>query len=102
MNEIRDRLLDKIEKQFALRGYRDYIDSHFGEALEVLKNDGSIYDLDNIVNLQSILGFHVSYDLYHYMNNRCEEYYYVNISELSRKDYGLVISMCREYVANEI
>lgn len=51
-------------------GYADYIIEHLGAAVDVARHGGCLIDLDNIVHLETILGFNVSYVLYCYIDSQ--------------------------------
>lgn len=53
--------------------YREYIEKHLGEAIDVAKHHGSLFDLDQILHLKDLLGITVSYDLYHYINGKLDD-----------------------------
>lgn len=60
----------------------DYAESNPTEAIDVAKNHGDLYDLDNMVHLKSILGFSVSWNLYTYINGHLDG----GILELTKED----------------
>lgn len=78
------KLVPEMSRLFALEGYEDYIEEHFGMAAEVLHNGGSIYDLDGMVLLSETLGFPVSYNFYHFVLSSCR-----NDQTLEEKKYEL-------------
>lgn len=51
-------------------GYADYIIEHLGAAVDVVRHGGCLIDLDNMVHLETILGFNVSYELYCYIDSQ--------------------------------
>lgn len=77
----RNEMIDYLDGKLALAGYRDYIAGNLGGAVEVVSHGGTMFDLDNIVQLERLLGMEVSYELYSYLDG-C----YDNLMEVSQDD----------------
>ncbi len=75
----RNEMIDYLDGKLALAGYRDYIAGNLGGAVEVVSHGGTMFDLDNIVQLERLLGMEVSYELYSYLDG-C----YDNLMEVSQ------------------
>lgn len=74
----------------------EYLELNASEAVEVAKNGGDIYDLDNMLHLRELLGFSVSYNLYHYIDN----HYDGGILELEKEDFPALVWLVEDYVKN--
>ena len=61
-------LVERCDRYLSNPGYQDYIKENLGEALDVMKHNGSMIDLDNIVHLKDILSINVSYEMYSYID----------------------------------
>jgi DNA integrity scanning protein DisA with diadenylate cyclase activity len=72
-NNIINELVEKCDNRLSNLGYKDYIEENIGEALDVVKHGGNLYDLDNIIHLKDIMRMSVSYELYSYINSHYDD-----------------------------
>lgn len=69
----KEELAKTLDTMLSNSGYSEYIKAHLGEALDVARHQGTLIDLDHIIDLEEKLGFHVSYELYSYIDSQCDE-----------------------------
>lgn len=68
-----NRLTKCLEKSLLSCGYEEYILQHIGDSIDVVRHGGCLIDLDNIVHLEEVLGFNVSYELYSYIDSQYDD-----------------------------
>lgn len=66
-------LAEYLNHMLSSQGYADYVLVHLGEAVDVVRHDNCLMDLDNIIHLREVLGFNVSHELYSYIDSQYDD-----------------------------
>lgn len=97
MNKIEDIiniLVNKCDDSLSLRGYKEYIQENLGEAIDVVKHDGCIFDLDNIIHLKEVMEISISYEMYMCIDS----HYDCSLLEIGIEDKEELFSVLNDYI----
>ena len=90
----KQKLVEKCDEKLQLSGYKEYIASNLGKALEATSFHGCLHDVDNMVHLEKLLGIPVPYDLCDYINTRID----YSVQELSEKKLDFLRELTEDWL----